>query len=346
MRKSPEILDKYDFDFPTSAIAKKPAHPRDSARLYVYNRVSGEVVKDTFSALPKLLPPKSIVVFNRTKVVPARLWAKKTTGGRVQIFYLGQDRRLVHALSESKLAPGLVLTVAPGVTFEVVSKEGSEYTLKPSFALSRIHTILERYGTTPIPPYIKDSPLTEKRLRREYQTVFARTRGSVAAPTASLHFTERLLEVLKKAGHDVRYITLHVGLGTFASLTPDNLSSGRLHGEGYSIDRATASALDRAKRAGRTIVAVGTTTTRALESAVDSRGRLAKLAGKTDLFIRDGYRWKYVDALITNFHVPRSSLLMLVAAFIGDRKKTLALYRQAIKSGFRLFSFGDGMLIK
>lgn len=334
-------LDHYSYDYAEDLIAQAPVTPRDSARLLVYNRATDRVEFDTFRNLTTYLPPQSVIVLNKTKVIPARLWATKSTGGKVQIFYLSHDRVHIRALSPAPLASGAVLTIAPRLTLTVIVKEGSQYVLKPSFAMPQLMAVLNRYGTTPIPPYIKHTPLDERKLRSEYQSVFAKTAGSVAAPTASLHFTPRLLAQLKKAGHDIRYVTLHVGLGTFAPLTVEQLKAGQLHAEYYSIDEVTAGALEKAKKSGRPIVAVGTTVVRTLESWATTGKRI----GETTIFIREGYAWKFVDALITNFHVPRSSLLMLVAAFAG-REKLLDLYRRAIALGFRLFSFGDGMLIK
>jgi len=231
--------------------------------------------------------------------------------------------------------------------------------------------IIRRYGITPLPPYIKNSPLTEKQRREQYQTVFAKTGLSVAAPTASLHFTKKLMTNLKKQGNDIKFVQLDVGLGTFAPLRDENLKTDKLHREFYKIDKITAAFLNRAKAQGRDIIAVGTTVARTLESASarSKPGRdgssikhhkLAKLTGTTDLFIHDNYQFKFIDGLITNFHVPKSSLLMLVSAFAGrhpgsaragpkqgrtGRKKILSLYQQAIKKKFRFFSFGDGMLI-
>jgi len=230
------------------------------------------------------------------------------------------------------------LTVARGLTLTVLSHGGGEYVLRASWPAARMLQVLERYGTTPIPPYLRHTVLAEQRLRREYQTLWARVRGSVAAPTASLHFTGRLLRELRAAGHDIRFVTLHVGLGTFAPLTPEHVRSGRLHAERYAVPAATA----RAVRSGRPVVAVGTTVARALETWRTT----GKPGGFTRLFIRPGYRWRAVDALVTNFHVPRSSLMMLAASFARGRDRLLRLYRRAVRARMRLFSFGDAMLIR
>jgi len=338
------VLKKYDFRFPESLIAQAPASPRDSAKLLVYDRKKKTTSYDTFANVGKHLPEGSVLVFNETKVIPARLEVRKETGGKVNLLYIGHHG-LVLVMADRKLQVGALLSLAPKLTFKVMRHNGKYYALRPSFRPKDIFAVLETYGTTPIPPYIKHSPLKESRLRREYQAIFAKVQGSVAAPTASLHFTKPLIAKLKKQGIDVRYVTLHVGLGTFAPLTQEHLDLGRLHTEFFSVNAQTAKALNAAKKSGRPIVAVGTTVARTLESASSSRGILFPGQGSTDLFIREGYRWKFVDALITNFHVPRSSLLMLVSAF-ASRAKVLDLYRKAIGRKFRLFSFGDGMLLK
>lgn len=344
MQKRTETSKEYDYTVSPGAIAQAPLRPRDAARLLVYDRTTGEVIDDVFRNLAKYLPPKSVVVLNRTKVIPARLWCHRLTGGRVQVLYLRHDARYWYALLNRPLAVGEQLQ-GKGFTLRVVANHDGVWTLKPSFPCASSHALLLRQGTTPIPPYIKHTPLSERALRTEYQTVFARTQGSVAAPTASLHFTPRLLAALKRAGHSIQYVTLHVGMGTFASLTDVQLASGKLHSEEYAIDARTARALQVAKRAGRPIIAVGTTVARTLESAADARGILQKCNGATQLFIHSPYRWRFVNHLITNFHVPKSSLMMLVASLVG-RERLLALYHRALGMGYRFFSFGDGMLIR
>jgi S-adenosylmethionine:tRNA ribosyltransferase-isomerase len=218
-----------------------------------------------------------------------------------------------------------------------------EALLKPSFPMTQLKDLLLEFGETPLPPYMKDSPLSEDRRREEYQTVFAKEEGSVAAPTAGLHFTEDLITKIEQSGRDIRYVTLHVHLGTFAPLSEDQWKSKKLHSEWYSIDPETAAFLNVAKAEGRPIVAVGTTSVRTLESATE-QNELKKLTGDTELFLTEESKPAFVDALITNFHVPRSSLLMLVSAFTG-RERLLEIYDAAIGHRMRLFSFGDGMLI-
>ncbi|TSC60395.1 MAG: S-adenosylmethionine:tRNA ribosyltransferase-isomerase [Parcubacteria group bacterium LiPW_15] len=338
------VLKKYDYKFPSEAVANKPAHPRDSAKLLVYDRKTKAVNFDTFKNLGKYLPVGSVLVLNDTKVLPARLPLKKETGGVVKILYLETVGKNIKALSPKKLKVGEKLLLPDGKYFVITDVQDGEYLLRPSFNAREIYSVLKKYGETPLPPYIKNVPLTEKKIREEYQTVFAKVLGSVAAPTASLHFTKGLLNSLKKEGVKIVYVTLHVGLGTFAPLTEENLKTGKLHEEYYEISPKAASALNDAKKNGKRIIPVGTTALRTLESA-SVGGKLKKLFGETELFIKEGDRLKFSDGLITNFHVPRSSLLMLVSALLGH-KKLFELYRLAIEKKFRLFSFGDGMLIK
>jgi S-adenosylmethionine:tRNA ribosyltransferase-isomerase len=338
-----EELDQYDYSFPPELIAQAPASPRDSARLLVYEKARDTITLTTFNKIIDFLPPRSVLVANNSKVVPARLFCVKENGQRVEIFYIRHGGTTITALAKKGIEAGQILTLKNNVSFTVASRQGKYVELIPSFPLAEMFSILDRFGTTPIPPYIKHSPLPEKKLQEEYQTVFAKTPGSVAAPTASLHFTPELLQKIEEAGHAIAYVTLHVNLGTFAPLTQDQLATGRLHEEYFSIDQKTADTLNTAKDQGRPIIAVGTTTVRTLESAAKN-GHLETLSGSTDIFIRPGYTFTFVDGLLTNFHVPKSSLMMLVAAFIG-RETLLQLYQKAIAARFRLFSFGDAMLI-
>lgn len=340
------FLDRYDFPYAPTEIAKEPARPRDSARLLVHDRASGETQYDTFLHLDRYLPSGAVLVFNETRVIPARFAARKeATGGAVTLLYTRTRDDRFYALSEKRLTPGTVLISFGDMRFIVRDKAGSEYECEPLFDISELLPLLERFGKVPLPPYMKDTALTEADRKRAYQTVFARARGSVAAPTASLHFTDRLMKKLERAGFGLAFVTLHVGLGTFAPLTEEHLAEGRLHREEYSIDADTAAQLEAAKKEGRPIIAVGTTVVRTLESAADAQGRLERLTGGTELFIQEGYRFRFVDSIITNFHVPRSSLLVLVSAFAG-RETVLSLYAEAREKGFKLFSFGDGMLLK
>lgn len=339
-----ELMGLYDYKVPKILIAQKPTCPSDMAKLLVYSKDDGAVFCDCFLNITEYLPKNAVLVFNETKVLPARLVLTKETGGRVKILYVAKKGRGFCAMADRKLAIGTKLRLNKKIFFTVKKSAGKYYFLAPSFKISALFAVLEKYGQTPIPPYIKNSPLTESELKKKYQAIFARRKGSVAAPTASLHFTKRLLAKIKKAGIGVKFVTLHVNLGTFASLTAENLERARLHKEYYEISKSAADFLNKAKKEGRPIIAVGTTVARTLESAAGDNGILKNLSGFTDLFIREGHKFKFTDGIITNFHVPSSSLLMLVATFIS-REKLFELYGAAIKRKLRFFSFGDGMLI-
>ncbi|HVW66915.1 MAG TPA: tRNA preQ1(34) S-adenosylmethionine ribosyltransferase-isomerase QueA [Candidatus Peribacteraceae bacterium] len=349
-------LAPFDYALPPELVAQSPAIPRDSAKMLVYDRGSKRTSFDIFRNIIDYLPHDCVLVFNQTKVFPARMRLTKETGGKISVLYLEEHHGRVRTMAEGKLKPGDRLDWEGGHFFMVEERDGKFAMLKPSFPMEELRSLLETYGETPLPPYIKESPLTEEQRRAEYQTVYAQQTGSVAAPTAGLHFTDDLIKKIEQSGRHVRYVTLHVGLGTFAPVTEEHWKEKKLHEEWYEIDPATAHLLNEAKREHRPIIAVGTTTVRTLESAAQPmndpsvetprRGvsTLQRLTGVTDIFITENDRPQFVDGLVTNFHVPRSSLLMLVSAFTG-RERLLDLYRQAIDQRFRFFSFGDGMLI-
>lgn len=338
------ILKDYDYSLPQELVAQKPNSPRDSARLLVYNRISKEINFDTFLNLPKYLPKGAVLVFNQTKVIPARLPLYKESGGKVEVLYIGTEKGLIKVLANKKLPVSSFVSVNRGrdlkEQFRIIKKLKGEYYLKPNFPISSLQYLISKYGLTPLPPYMKNSPLNEKQRRLNYQTIFAKTGESVAAPTASLHFTKRLLDSLGKKGIAIKFVRLDVNLGTFAKLTEEQIKTGKLHKENYFLDNATAKYIASAKKQGRPIIAVGTTVTRTLESFAKTK----KLSGNTDLFIQPGCKFKIIDGMVTNFHVPKSSLMMLVASLIG-KEELLAVYKTAIKKEFRFFSFGDGMLV-
>jgi S-adenosylmethionine:tRNA ribosyltransferase-isomerase len=341
--KFERAIREYDYELPREQIALRPASPRDSARLLVYSRESGQTRFLRFRDLPAVLPERSVIVFNETKVVPARLALTRVTGGRVEILFLKKERGLVVALANKKLRDGEVLRVPASVkSFTVMSRIGAQYSLRPSFPLSDLENVLMAHGVMPLPPYLKGTDLNARALKKEYQSVFAKKSGAVAAPTASLHFTKKLLKEIERRGHTIVFVTLHVGLGTFSPLTHEQWKSGKLHAEYFEVSSVANNVLRSARKSDRPIIAVGTTVARTLETVF--AGSSVRRSGSTQLFIRPGYRFSAVDGLITNFHVPRSSLLMLVAALIG-RKKTFELYRMAQRRGLRFLSFGDGMLI-
>jgi len=339
MKSLEETLAEYDYLFDPGLIATEPAEPRDSARLLVYRKSDNTTFFDTFANIGKYLPKNCVLVLNDTKVFPARLHCSKKTGGRVEVFYVGEKDGNVLALTNHFLEVGEKVFLTDTIFFEALGKEDKIYTLRPSFPIGDVQKVFMQYGETPIPPYIKNTKLSEMQLREKYQTVFAKNTGSVAAPTASLHFTEELLEKLKQQGIQIEFVTLHVNLGTFSPLTEEALKTGKLHKEWYEISEKTAKALMKAKQEGRPIIAVGTTAVRTLEQSEGKAG-----SGETRLFIRPGDKFKFIDGMITNFHVPKSSLLMLVSAFVG-REKLFELYGEAMKKDFRFFSFGDGMLL-
>ncbi|MFA6588354.1 MAG: tRNA preQ1(34) S-adenosylmethionine ribosyltransferase-isomerase QueA [Patescibacteria group bacterium] len=338
-----KILKLYDYQVPKKLIAQKPTLPRDKAKLLVYERQIKKLQLDRFFNLPKYLPKNSVLVFNQTKVLPARLELTKPSGGKIKILYIRKEKGVIWALCEKNLTLGEKYKINNRLYFTLNSKQNNRYLFKPSFPIKKLESILVKYGLAPLPLYIKHSPLTEVQRKAQYQTIFAKIPGSIAAPTASLHFTKNLMNKLKKRGIKITFVTLHVNLGTFAPLTEKHLKTKKLHSEFFEIDKKTAQILNVAKQSHQPIIAVGTTVARSLESSAVNQ-KLDNLVGDTKLFIQPGYKFKFVDGLITNFHVPRSSLMMLVSALTG-RKELLSVYRQAIANKFRFFSFGDGMLV-
>lgn len=334
------FLNEYNYEVNDDLVALVPAEPRDSARLLVYKKDTNEVLYDTFKNLAEHLPLGALLVFNNTKVLPARIWGERHTGGKVELVCveLEENENKCKAIGNKKLEKGEVLQVGNDIVTVMETKP--LYHLEGS---RPIKEILNSSGKIPIPPYLKHTPLSEPELRTRYQTLFAKEEGSAAAPTASLHFTQNLFESLKAKGVETTEVTLHVGLGTFASVTPEALAEGKLHEEQYFISKESADAINEAKEAGRPVIPVGTTALRTLESAANGN-RVKSGEGRTSIFIKEGYEFKIATGLITNFHVPKSSLLMLVAAMIG-REKMFELYAVAKEKGFRFFSFGDGMFI-
>lgn len=338
-------IDLFDYELPPEAIAQTPIEPRDLSRLMVLERSRGSIAHHRFRDLPALLCPGDLLIFNDSRVIPARLFGRRAdTGGRVELLLLhplGGDRWEVLVRPGRRALPGAVLLFGQGelaATVEEKTPFGGRV-VRFSYA-DDWQTLLERLGRIPLPPYIH-KPLADP---GRYQTVYARVDGSVAAPTAGLHFTPELLETLKKTGIHLAYLTLHVGIGTFRPVRAARVEEHQMHAEFYTLPAETVEAITEAKARGGRVVAVGTTVVRALESAADPEGRLLPGSGWTSLFIYPGYRFRVVEAMITNFHLPRSTLLMLVAAFAG-REFILRAYREALAEGYRFFSFGDAMLI-
>jgi S-adenosylmethionine:tRNA ribosyltransferase-isomerase len=335
---------EFDYFLPADRIAQVPA-PRGSSRLLVLAG-PGPVRHRRISDLPQLLDAGDLLVVNNTKVIPARLYAQREgTGGRVELLLverLGPTEWLALVKPGRRARPGTRLELEPGLEVEVVAKdESARYLL---FFSEPIEAHLDRLGHVPLPPYIKREDSAED--HTSYQTVFASARGAVAAPTAGLHFTHELLDELKQVGVGVAEMTLHVGPGTFKPVTAERVDQHSMDAEWFDLPESTAVAIRETRQRGDRIVAVGTTVVRTLESvAIRQGGEIDADWGRTDLFISPGHEFRVVDLLLTNFHLPRSTLLMLVCAF-GGRERILAAYREAIGAGYRFYSYGDAMLIE
>ncbi|MCD6422153.1 tRNA preQ1(34) S-adenosylmethionine ribosyltransferase-isomerase QueA [bacterium] len=339
-------LEEFDYSLPKELIAQKPVFPRDHSRLMVLEKESGKIKHHYFYELPELLEENWVLVFNNSRVIPARLEGKKPTGGKVEVLFLRQRQDKVwEVLAKGRLKPGQKVFLE-GVELQFVRFKEKEKVWEVEVSCSRkeIERLFERKGKTPLPPYIT-ARIPESKARRWYQSIFAQKPGSVAGPTASFHFTPRLLEKLRQKGIEFAFVTLHVGWGTFAPIRTEKIEEHRLHPEEVEVSSETARFLNHARSEGKKILAVGTTVVRALETAADKNGKLCPFRGETTLYIYPPYRFKVINGLITNFHLPRSSLLVLVSAFAGTELIKRA-YKEAIKKRYRFFSFGDAMLIK
>jgi len=336
------LTSDFDYDLPASSIAQEPA-PRGESRLLVLDR-TGPDRHAHVCDLPRLLRPGDLLVLNDTRVIPARLFGRSTGGGKMEILLIEPlaEREWDALVRPGRRArPGARIEIAEGLTAEVADKREDRYRLRFS---EPVEPHLERLGHIPLPPYIHRPDTPEDRER--YQTVYASRPGAVAAPTAGLHFTEELLREIETAGIELAQVTLHVGIGTFKPVSAERIEEHRMERERYEIGEETAEALRRAREAGRRIVAVGTTVVRTLEGAARAGGGEVRAgSGATDLFITPGFNFHVVDALLTNFHLPRSTLLMLVSAFAG-RERVLAAYEEAVREGYRFYSYGDAMLLE
>ncbi len=411
-----EELEEYDYDLPEGLIRKRGVEPRDAARLFVYDTAADVVTHAVFSDLAAYLPERALLVLNETRVVPARLMLKKETGGKIEVFVLANERRpeeeTVPVLVDRKCVPGMKLLFPDGSFFRVVGQDENRFRVL-LHSDEPLETLLDRYGATPIPHYLENGneAQDETELRKRYQTVFARSGASVAAPTASLHFTDRVFVSLAERGIETVTVELDVGLGTFAPLRPEHFGTRTLHLERITVSQETADRLNRAKSEGNPVVAVGTTALRTLESVVSfpafrsngvvieestsplkgesregvrhplpgirgprvpitehpayarprllSEGGAGKagekceslfqsFSGETDLFVFPPHRFRSADILLTNFHLPKSSLMLLVEAFLrdkGSKRNLVSLYEEAIQEGYAFYSFGDSMLI-
>ncbi len=357
--------NRYNYELPPEHIAQQPSNPRDACKLLIYDTKDDAITIDVFSSLEKYLPQNSFLVMNNTHVVPARLYCSSDTKERIEVFILMNEIQPedteIRCMVDRKIRVGETLRVLcedkkTEKSFTVTAQDRQYFMLKPNFTIIEMKKVLHDFGTTPIPKYIRHTPLSENELREKYQTVFAKMKKSevkidaqsVAAPTASLHFTNDLLAKLKQEGVDSVEVTLHVGLGTFAPINDENIAQKKLFTEYYEVSDESAQQIALFKSQRRPLVAVGTTAVRTLESFANSSDMKNGTTAGTDIFIFPPYNFKLVDGLITNFHLPNSSLMMLVDALLKHKKATRTikeLYEIALKNDFLFYSFGDAMLI-
>lgn len=337
-------ISDFDYDLPEERIAQLPVEPRDSSRLMVLDPSNHTIEHQRFFQLGDFLKQGDLLIFNDTRVIPARLIGTRDTGGKVEVFLLRQiDRDQWEALVKpgKKMRIGSVVHFGEELSCEIIAHTDFGGRIVRFIYEGIFEEILDRLGNMPLPPYIHEK-LED---RERYQTIYSRVKGSAAAPTAGLHFTESLMEELRRKGVQFGFITLHVGLGTFRPVHVDTIEDHVMHSEFYSVPTDTAELIRLAKKDGRRVVAVGTTSIRTLEAAASSTGTVEAGSGWTNIFIYPGYEFKVVDAVITNFHLPKSTLIMLISAFAG-RAFTLEAYRTAVAEEYRFFSFGDAMLIQ
>ncbi|MCX2835313.1 tRNA preQ1(34) S-adenosylmethionine ribosyltransferase-isomerase QueA [Microbulbifer thermotolerans] len=332
----------FHFELPDELIARAPAAERRGSRLLCLDGPSGAVQHRHFADLADLVDTGDLLVFNDTRVIPARLFGRKATGGRLEILIervQGASDALAHIRSSKSPKPGSEILLQDGTELRMISRRGALFELE--FPAEGVLPVLERLGHMPLPPYI-DRP-DEDADRERYQTVYSREAGAVAAPTAGLHFDEAMLETLRHKGVETAFVTLHVGAGTFQPVRVDNIFEHEMHSEVMNVPESVCRAVADCRARGGRVIAVGTTSVRALESAA-AGGELKPVVGETDIFIYPGYQFRVVDRLITNFHLPESTLLMLVSAFAGY-DQTMNAYREAVQKRYRFFSYGDAMLI-
>jgi S-adenosylmethionine:tRNA ribosyltransferase-isomerase len=339
----------FSYELPDELIARYPMAERSQSRMLCLDKQSGAITHRIFSDITGLIQPNDLLVFNNTRVIPARLLGHKSSGGKVEVLVerlLGQQECLAHVRASKAPKPGTVIQLENNETLETLGRQQDLFHLRYGGEAALVD-LLDKLGHMPLPPYI--DRVDELSDRDRYQTVYGKIPGAVAAPTAGLHFDEDLLAKLKNKGVDFAYVTLHVGAGTFQPVRVDNIEDHKMHSEWFSVDETLCSKVSETRKRGGRIIAVGTTSVRCLESAflslsTDSGGELQPISGETDIFITPGYRFNVVDALITNFHLSESTLLMLVSAFAG-KEKIFSAYEDAIKNKYRFFSYGDAMFI-
>lgn len=335
-------LQDFHFNLPDELIARYPTEQRTASRLLRLDGDSGKVQHNHFFQLIDFIEPNDLLVFNNTRVLAARLYGNKASGGQVEVLIErveSDTEALAHVRANRSPKVGAELVLEDGSRLEVTAKDGAIYGLK--LKNSSWHEVMAAVGHMPLPPYIdRDDELSDK---ERYQTVYSQIEGAVAAPTAGLHFDDELLEQLSEKGINTAFVTLHVGAGTFSPVRVDNILEHKMHSEWYEVSQEVCDKVNQAREKGGRVIAVGTTSVRCLESA-SSDGRIAPGSGETDIFIYPGYRFQSVDALITNFHLPESTLMMLVSAF-ASRKHILNAYNDAVREEYRFFSYGDSMFI-
>lgn len=338
-------INYYDYDLPEELIAQSPLEDRSSSKLLLLDKNTGKIKDETFKNIINYLHSGDTLVLNDTKVMPARLiGTKEETGAVIEILLLkdmGSDIWEVLSRPQKRLHKGDIVTFGEGqLKIEVIEKLNDGITHVKLIYNGILYEILDKLGTMPLPPYIHEKLVDQSR----YQTVYAKNVGSAAAPTAGLHFTKELLERIKEKGVEILYVTLHVGLGTFRPVAEENVLDHEMHSELYMVTKEVADKLNKAKKEKRRIIAVGTTSTRTLESNITKYGCFKETTEETNIFIYPGYKFKGIDALITNFHLPKSTLVMLVSALAG-RDSILNAYKYAVNNKYRFFSFGDAMFI-
>ncbi len=338
--------DDFDFELPEELIAQEPILKRDSSRLMVVDKKTGSISHHVFTDIVDLLNKGDVLVLNDTKVIPARLFGiKENTSAHIEVLLLNNIENNIWSClvkPAKRVKDGTIISFGDGLLKAKCLEVDDEGIRKIEFKYDGIFMeILDKLGTMPLPPYIK----TKLKDKDRYQTVYAKNIGSAAAPTAGLHFTNELLEKIKNKGIIICYVTLHVGLGTFRPVKVEDVSKHKMHSEYYEMNEETANILNKAKEEGRRIISVGTTSVRVLETVMNKYNYFCKCSGWTDIFIYPGYKFKAIDNLITNFHLPKSTLIMLVSA-LASREIILNAYNEAVKEKYRFFSFGDSMFIK
>lgn len=346
------LLSEFDYELPEELIAQLPADKRENSRMLVLDRDRHSVSHKHFYDIVDLIEPDSLLVLNNTKVLPARLYGTKETGAKIEVFLLRQsqgDNWEVLIKPSKRVKAGTLITVSEELSVEVIKRleQDGEWLVRLIYE-GNVLDVLHRNGNIPLPPYIERKLQSDeiKKLDFErYQTVYAKDEGSVAAPTAGLHFTEEILQKLRDKGVEIAYVTLNVGLGTFRPVKCDNVLEHKMHSETFEVTQENADIINNAKARGRKIIAVGTTTVRTLETAYQQFGKICECHSASELFIYPPYEFKVIDNLITNFHLPKSTLLMLVSALAG-KEFIFDAYKEAIENKYRFFSYGDCMYIK